>query len=56
MSDKFADFLKDKGTLIVSGIIDSRKDEVLNVIQNKGFKLVEIKEKEDWVAASFIKQ
>ena len=56
MSDKFGGFLKDNGTLIVSGIIDSRKDEVLDVIKTKGFELTEIREKEDWVAASFIKR
>ena len=56
MSDKFSGFLKENGTLIVSGIIDSRKDEVLDVIKSKGLKLIEIREKEDWVAASFIKQ
>ena len=56
MSDKFAGFLKENGKLIISGIIDSRKDEVLDVIKAKGFELTEIREKEDWVAASFIKK
>jgi len=55
MSGSFAGFIKDGGTLIVSGIIDSRKDEVLDVIRAQGFKLNEIREKEDWVAASFTK-
>ena len=53
MSGLFAGFLKPNGRLIVSGIIDMRKDEVLDVIKAKGFVLDEIKEKEDWVAASF---
>ena len=53
MSGLFAGFLKPKGRLIVSGIIDMRKDEVLDVIKSKGFVLDEIREKEDWVAASF---
>lgn len=56
MSDKFGSFLKHNGTLIVSGIIDQRKDEVLDVIKSKGFEMTEIREKEDWVAASFIKR
>lgn len=56
MGDKFSSFLKEKGTLIVSGIIDNRKNEVLDVIKEKGFKLIEIREKEDWVAASFVKE
>ncbi|MGN1114053.1 MAG: 50S ribosomal protein L11 methyltransferase [Oscillospiraceae bacterium] len=55
MSGKFSGFLKEKGKLIVSGIIDSRKDEVLEVIKSKGFKLTEVRTKEDWTAASFIK-
>ena len=55
MSPLFEDFLKDKGILVVSGIIDSRKDEVLNVIKERGFELLETSEKEDWAAAAFKK-
>lgn len=55
MSGSFAGFIRDGGTLIVSGIIDSRKDEVLDVIRAQGFKLNEIREKVDWAAASFTK-
>lgn len=53
MSGLFAGFLKPGGKLIVSGIIDMRKDEVLDKIKEQGFELNEIREKEDWVAASF---
>ncbi|MGN0593947.1 MAG: 50S ribosomal protein L11 methyltransferase [Hominimerdicola sp.] len=53
MSGIFAGFIRSGGTLIVSGIIDQRKEEVLDVIKAQGFELIEIKEKEDWVAASF---
>ena len=53
MSGLFAGFLKRGGRLIVSGIIDMRKDEVLDKIKEQGFELTEIREKEDWVAASF---
>ncbi|ADU23070.1 50S ribosomal protein L11 methyltransferase [Ruminococcus albus] len=53
MSGLFKGFLKKGGRLIVSGIIDMRKDEVLDVIKAQGFVLDEIREKEDWVAASF---
>lgn len=56
MSGRFSGFLKDGGTLIVSGIIDSRKDEVLARIKSQNFELIEIREKEDWVAASFKKK
>ncbi|MBQ8965454.1 50S ribosomal protein L11 methyltransferase [Ruminococcus sp.] len=53
MSGLFKGFLKAGGRLIVSGIIDMRKDEVLDVIKAQGFVLDEIREKEDWVAAAF---
>lgn len=53
MSERFRPFLADNGTLVVSGIIDSRKDEVLDVISTQGFELIEVCEKEDWVAAAF---
>lgn len=56
MSGKFSGFLKEHGTLIVSGIIDNRKAEVLETIVSQDFELTEIREKEDWVAASFRKK
>lgn len=55
MSGSFSYFLKEGGRLIVSGIIDMRKDEVLDVIKSQGFVLEEVRELEDWVAASFTK-
>lgn len=53
MTPYFKGFLSENGRLVVSGIIDSRKDEVINGIIEAGFELVEVKEKEDWVAAAF---
>ena len=53
MSKRFRPFLADNGILIISGIIDSRKDEVLDVVRSSGFELIEVSEKEDWVAAAF---
>lgn len=53
MCPRFKGFLKKDGMLIISGIIDSRKDEVLDAVKAQGFELKEISEKEDWVAASF---
>ena len=53
MTPLFKGFLKEKGTLVVSGIIDSRKDEVIDGIVEAGFTLVEVAEKDDWVAAAF---
>ena len=54
MSGFFSAFLKKGGRLVISGIIDSRKDEVLDRIKEKGFELLEVRTKEDWTAASFI--
>ncbi len=56
MSDLFGDFLKDKGYLIVSGIITERADEVLNVLTAKGFTKISIQEKEGWCAGLLQKQ
>ncbi|MBR6045850.1 MAG: 50S ribosomal protein L11 methyltransferase [Ruminococcus sp.] len=53
MSGRFGEFTADNGILIVSGIIDSRKDEVIDVIKGCGFELIETAEKEDWAAAAF---
>lgn len=53
MTPYFKGFLKRGGNLVISGIINQRKDEVINEIINAGFTLLEIREKEDWVAAAF---
>ncbi len=54
MSGLFAGFLKEGGKLVVSGIIEPRRDEVLEKIQSSGFELVQTRQKDDWVAASFV--
>ena len=54
MSGLFGRFLKRGGKLVVSGIIDSRKDEVLDRITSQGFELIEEKNRDDWNAASFV--
>ena len=54
MSGLFAGFLKKGGKLVVSGIIEPRRDEVLEKIQSSGFELVQTRQKDDWVAASFV--
>ena len=53
MSGSFRGFVKDDGLLIISGIINGRKDEVLDTISNCGFRLLGINESEEWVAAAF---
>lgn len=54
MSSLFKKYLRENGTLIVSGIIEERKNEVIDAITKVGFSLIDEKEKDDWVAAKFI--
>ena len=54
MSPFFAGFLKKGGKLVVSGIIDARRDEVIQTIKNAGFELQQQRRSGDWNAASFI--
>jgi ribosomal protein L11 methyltransferase len=41
--------LKKGGVLIASGIIDERKYDVINALQESGFKIVEINEDKGWI-------
>ena len=41
-------YLKEGGTLIASGIIDSRKDEVIAGLKKAGLAVAEVKEKRGW--------
>ena len=50
MSPFFRGFLKENGTLIVSGIITERLDEVESALQENGITIKSITEKEDWNA------
>lgn len=52
MQQLFRQFLRPEGTLIVSGIIMERRDEVLDQLKKAGFALLEVREKEGWAAAS----
>lgn len=56
MGGMFFKKLKEGGTLIVSGIIDSRRDEVLSALKEEGFTLTEAAEDGGWVAAKLKKQ
>lgn len=51
MAPLFARYLKKTGTLVVSGIISERAEEVLSVLRGSGFKVEEIREENDWAAA-----
>lgn len=55
MKNLFYKYLKDSGTLIISGIIDSRKDEVIDEVISAGFKVDSIKELDNWVSVKLIK-
>ena len=50
MSPFFRGFLKENGTLIVSGIITERLDEVKTALQENKITIKSITEKEDWNA------
>lgn len=51
MGPLFGRFLRPAGSLIVSGIIVERKDEVLDALIAQGFTLEQVREKEGWAAA-----
>ena len=40
--------LAEGATFIASGIIDSRKDEVITALENAGLSVQEVKEKRGW--------
>lgn len=46
----FKTCLKDSGTLVCSGIISPRKEFVLDALERNGFKVEQIKEKNEWLA------
>ena len=56
MSGQFGEFLKDDGTLIVSGIIIERKQEVEDAIVEKGFEVIKNYNEGSWASISFRKK
>lgn len=44
------EYLKGAKTFISSGIIDTRKDDVLAALQENGFSIIEVRESKGWVA------
>ncbi|MGN1481681.1 50S ribosomal protein L11 methyltransferase [Porcipelethomonas sp.] len=50
MSNIFRRKIKNGGTLIISGIITERKDEVVNAVVKSGFEVVKSAEGEGWAA------
>lgn len=53
MKDHFVRYIKNGGTLIVSGIIEERMHEVIGVLEEAGFNAPEINVKEGWAAVKF---
>jgi len=45
----FPEVLTPKGTLILSGIIKDRKQDVVDALKDKNFSIQEYKEKHDWI-------
>jgi ribosomal protein L11 methyltransferase len=50
VSSDVPQFLNEGGTYIASGIIDFRKDEVIDAVRKAGFSVVDVMEKGCWVA------
>lgn len=55
MKDYFVRYLRDDGTLIVSGIIEERMDEVIDALMTVGFREPVVNVKEGWAAVKFVK-
>lgn len=53
MKDFFVRYLKKGGTLIISGIIEERMDEVLTAVEGVGFIRKQVSKKEGWAAAEY---
>ena len=53
MKQYFLRYIKEGGTLIVSGIIEERMNEVIGELENAGFKDPQINVKEGWAAVRF---
>ncbi len=53
MKETFAEITKQGGILVISGIIDDRRDEVLNAVKQCGFTLIEDLHRDMWNAAVY---
>jgi len=56
MKDHFYRYLKPDGVLIISGIIDERKEEVTDHVTKAGFEITEFCEESDWAAVMLRKK
>jgi len=55
LSPVLPNFLTEKSTLICSGILDVRLEEVLDALKKAGLTITEIKAQEDWRCVTAIK-
>lgn len=55
MREHFKRYLRDGGTLIVSGIIEERMDEVVDALKETGFTPLENNIREGWAAVKLVK-
>lgn len=55
MAENVGDYLKDGGLLVVSGIIEMQAQSVVDKFADKGFKLIDKRDKNDWNAFVFQK-
>lgn len=53
LSEDVHNFMHENSIFLVSGIIDERADEVLDVLTNKNYKLIDKFEENGWIAMSF---
>jgi ribosomal protein L11 methyltransferase len=53
MKDFFLRYIKKGGTLIISGIIEERMEEVLTAVESVGFIRKQVSVKEGWAAAEY---
>lgn len=54
MKDFFVRYLKTGGTLIISGIIEERMDEVIDAVEAVGFRKTDVNIREGWAAVKLI--
>lgn len=50
LSTFIKNYIMENGVFISSGIIKDRKDEIVNILKENNFEIVEVKEKGEWVA------
>lgn len=55
MRDYFVRYLRENGTIIISGIIEERMEEVITAFENVGFIRQHVSVKEGWTAVQFTK-